>query len=52
MRPHILPAVQHAHDQYAIGLWLVENHVAAMHNAAESGRLQLLPRETDERIAG
>jgi hypothetical protein len=39
MFPDILPAVQHAHDQHAVGLRLVKNHVAVMHNAAQAFRL-------------
>ena len=36
LRPDILPAVQHAHDQHAVGLRLVKNHVAVMHDAAQA----------------
>jgi hypothetical protein len=52
MRPDILPAVQHAHDQDAIGLLLVKNHMAAMHKAAETRGLQILTRDACERIVG
>jgi hypothetical protein len=52
MCPDILAAVQHAHDQDTIGLLLVIHHVAAMHDAAESGRLQILTCDACKRIIG
>jgi hypothetical protein len=36
LRPDILPAVQHAHDQDAIGLLLVKHDVAAMSHMAKA----------------
>jgi hypothetical protein len=39
MPPNILAAVQDAYNQDTIRLRLVENDVAAMHNAMEAGRL-------------
>lgn len=52
MRPHILSAVQHAHDQHAIRLLLVKHDVAAVYEAAEAFGLQILTHEACERVDG
>jgi hypothetical protein len=38
----ILTAVQYAHNQHTIRLRLVENYMAALHEAVQAGGLQLL----------
>jgi hypothetical protein len=50
MRPDILPAVQHAHDQHAVGLGLVKHDVAAVDDAAEACRPQIFTRDACEGI--
>jgi hypothetical protein len=52
MRPDILTAMKHAHDQYPIRLRLVKHDVAAMYDTAEAFRLQILSYDACERPIG
>jgi hypothetical protein len=52
MPTDILPAVQHAHDQYTVRLRLIKHDVAGMDDAAEVFGLQILTGDACERILG
>src|SRR5262245_24885739 len=52
IRPDILPAMQHAYDQHAVGLRLVKHDMAAIHDAAKAFGPQIFTGNACERIIG